>query len=1272
MPPSVARQPVRIARTRPPPPILSKTFFRTLFWVAMAVYFAIAVTLLVLRYGVLPRVDSWRPQIEQAASQALGGEVRIGRVEADWRGLNPRLAFHDVRVHDTGGASPVLDIPSATGVLSWRSVLQLTPRFLSLQIDGVALRLRRDAENRLWAAGRSFSLEGGGEGMSLDDPALKWIAAQKEVVLRGATLVWQDDLRAAPPLTLAQVHLRLRNGPFSHALVLNAAPPPALARGISVRAAIDRSFFSLATLGDLRDTARQWRGQVYAELEDAEPVAWRPWADVPTGAHGRAAFRAWGQLQEGKLAQVTLDLALRDLRMESDELDIGLRMGAFQARLEGAPGDVLAGALEPEMLRTHERDGLALQFTARDMSLRAGAVFDPGLPDLREVSADLSLNRPDDGPLVLRVRQALIENDDLRATLQGEWRDEGSSSAGTADLSGQLERVSLPMLWRYLPSEVSGDARQWLSQGLVAGQVSGAAFTVRGDLAQFPFDGEGDPGNFRVAGSVAGAIVDYAPPRPTRKGWPRLEGLSGTFEMLRDTLSLRTQGGLVRVTPRHAVALETVEAVIPNMNRQGVHVKVEGTSQGDAAAYLALSGASPLGTLLDGLLDDTRATGQWQVPIKLDIPLLDVDDTTVAGSILFDGGEVRQWADIPPLRQVRGRLGFTEKGMSAHDITGQFLGGGFRLNGELASDKPGLAFTGTASAAGIQQLSPSAGLKRLSGQTPYTGKLVMNAAKQVDVYVASDLRGLALDFPAPFGKAAVAPLPLQAEWTAAQDAGPDNRRWLTVTAGENINMLFERHMGQQGGAYFRRGALGVERAASLPEAGMSVSARVPVFDVGAWQVVDEEFSGNGAVAPGVVSGAAASAGAKPGATKPAQAAASRDETLFPGVQRISLQAGKLQMGGHTFDDANLYATRPAADQWRVELASRQAEGAVSWREASGAIAGQVTARFKRLALGEAPEPGAHDKPAPKPEGDEEPNFSEDALSDLPGVDLRVDSLALYGRELGELDLEGTNQERGRRWQLDRLTLKTPEGTLSATGTWRTSGLDRGLTTDARLEVSDLGKLLGRLGFPDRVSGGHGEIKGKLAWRNLPWRHDYADLTGTLDASLDNGRFVHLKSRSARLLELLSLQSAQRLARLDLNPVSALREGFPFDTLRTQQRFANGRVSTEGFKVTGPAATIVLAGSTDLINEQLDLHAVVIPNLDASGAAIAAGIAVNPIIGIGAFLTQWLLKAPLARAMTAEYSVQGNWEDPKVEPIDTSATGLKVERSTDRLPEPVGN
>lgn len=74
---------------------------------------------------------------------------------------------------------------------------------------------------------------------------------------------------------------------------------------------------------------------------------------------------------------------------------------------------------------------------------------------------------------------------------------------------------------------------------------------------------------------------------------------------------------------------------------------------------------------------------------------------------------------------------------------------------------------------------------------------------------------------------------------------------------------------------------------------------------------------------------------------------------------------------------------------------------------------------------------------------------------------------------------------------------------------------------------------------------------------------------------------------------------------------------------------------------------------NIVQERWDLKAVVIPNLDASGAAMVTALAVNPLIGLGAFVTQWVLKQPLARAMTMEYAVTGSWDDPKIDPIDAS-------------------
>lgn len=275
------------------------------------------------------------------------------------------------------------------------------------------------------------------------------------------------------------------------------------------------------------------------------------------------------------------------------------------------------------------------------------------------------------------------------------------------------------------------------------------------------------------------------------------------------------------------------------------------------------------------------------------------------------------------------------------------------------------------------------------------------------------------------------------------------------------------------------------------------------------------------------------------------------------------------------------------------------------------------------------------------------------LSDIPAIDLQAKEFRLYGKNLGELQLLGTNLERGRQWRLDKLSITNDAAALNATGAWRLEGADRGLTVDATAKFENVGSFMDRIGLEHVVSGGSGGIKAKVTWRNLPWTHNIADVIGDAEITLDKGRFMHVNSRTARLLELLSLQSLQRLARLDVNPTNLLRDGFPFDTVRGQVKLADGSLRTEGYKINGPVAAIVLAGDVNIVLERWNLKAVVIPNLDASGAAMVTALAVNPLIGLGAFVTQWLLKQPLARAMTMEYAVTGSWDDPQIDPIDAS-------------------
>src|SRR5690606_26150789 len=125
------------------------------FWTAMGVYLLAAAAVLGLRYGVLPRADTWRPDIERAASRALGAEVRIAHVQARWNGLHPRFTLSEVRIADRSGQT-LLEVPQLRAVLSWRSVLAWRPHFLALAAEGIEVSLRRDADNRLWLAGRAI------------------------------------------------------------------------------------------------------------------------------------------------------------------------------------------------------------------------------------------------------------------------------------------------------------------------------------------------------------------------------------------------------------------------------------------------------------------------------------------------------------------------------------------------------------------------------------------------------------------------------------------------------------------------------------------------------------------------------------------------------------------------------------------------------------------------------------------------------------------------------------------------------------------------------------------------------------------------------------------------------------------------------------------------------------------------------------------------------------------------------------------------------------
>lgn len=276
---------------------------RLVGWGVLAAWSLALLVWLTFHWGILPRLDEWRPRIEAYASHALGLPVQIGRIQARSSGWIPAMELDDVVLRDARGRE-ALRLPKVSAALSVSSLLSMQLRFEQLLIDGPRLEVRRDAQGRLRVAGLDVEGDAVGEGGALADRFFE----QHEFVIRGGVLRWVDELRAAPPLELSQVQLVVRNRLNRHDLRLDATPPPAWGQRFTLVARARQPL--LARAGDWQ----RWRGTVHANLPQVLVQELRRHVDLPFQlTRGEGALRAWVDFESGLPKGGTADVALRDV-----------------------------------------------------------------------------------------------------------------------------------------------------------------------------------------------------------------------------------------------------------------------------------------------------------------------------------------------------------------------------------------------------------------------------------------------------------------------------------------------------------------------------------------------------------------------------------------------------------------------------------------------------------------------------------------------------------------------------------------------------------------------------------------------------------------------------------------------------------------------------------------------------------------------------------------------------------------------------------------------
>lgn len=741
---------------------------------------------------------------------------------------------------------------------------------------------------------------------------------------------------------------------------------------------------------------------------------------------------------------------------------------------------------------------------------------------------------------------------------------------------------------KYLPAVLSPALDQWLRTAVLGGNVDQGFFQYQGSIS-------------RDATEVARVISLFFKVRNAnlafQPGWPQLTNVDGDVFVENSGVRIRANKGQLLNTQVSNVAVD-----IPHVSAgQTSHLLVDGDLKGSLQDGMKILQEAPIGT--GQTFAGWQAEGPLQGHINLDIPLVKGQEPKVVVDFSTDGARLKLADPVLELTQLRGDFRFDyTKGLSGKSI--KTVAFDKPVSAEIfAEGKPGAPVTRITASSQIasKRLTDWLGVTQplpLSGDLPYQLQLTLSGnASQLQIN--SNLKGLAVDLPAPFGKTT----------DEARDTdfrmnlqGPERR--IDVGYSNIANLAFSSPPGQFGDG---RGELFLgEGGAIVPDSkGLRVRGALSELDIAPWQAMGERYAGND---PG-------------GSAKQL-------------LSSVDLQIGKLTALGATLDQVGVLLKRSDA-AWALSLDSSKVKGTATLPDSKNAPI-DISLLYVRLP---APDPNAAVvENAPDPLADVDPRK-------IPAANVNITQLFQGEQLMGAWSLKARPTPNGIQLADMNLGLKGIallgnggwEGTPGATSSW----------FKGQVSGKNLADVLKAWGFAPTVTSQEFELNADGRWPGSPAWVGLKRYSGSLDATLKNGQFVEVEggAQALRVFGLLNFNSIGRRLRLDFSDL--LGKGLSYDKVKGLLVASDGvYVTRDPITMTGPSTNLELDGTLDMVRDRVNAKLLVTLPV-TNNLPIAALIVGAPAIGGALFLVDKLLGDRVSRFASVQYKVEGPWKEPKI-------------------------
>ncbi|EFF0290926.1 TPA: AsmA2 domain-containing protein [Escherichia coli] len=1227
----------------------------------------------------LPHLDAWRPEILNKIESATGMPVEASQLSASWQNFGPTLEAHDIRAElKDGGEFSVKRVTLALDV--WQSLLHMRWQFRDLTF----WQLRFRTNTPITSGGSDDSLEAShisdlflrqfdhfdlrdsevsfltpsGQRAELAIPQLTWLNDPRRHRAEG--LVSLSSLTGQHGVMQVRMDLRDDEGLLSNGRVWLQADDidlkPWLGKWMQDNIALETAQFSLegwmtidkgdVTGGDvwLKQGGASWLGEkethtlsvdnLTAHITRENP-GWqfsipdtritmdgKPW---PSGA----LTLAWIPEQDvgGKDNKRSDELRIRASNLELAGLE-GIR--PLAAKLSPALGDVWRSTQPSGKINTlaldiplQAADKTRFQASWSDLAWKQWKL----LPGAEHFSGTLS-GSVENGLLTASMKQAKmpyetvfrapLEIADGQATISWLNNDKGFQLDGrNIDVKakavharggfrylqpandepwlGILAGISTDdgsQAWRYFPENLMGkDLVDYLSGAIQGGEADNATLVYGGNPQLFPY--KHNEGQFEVLVPLRNAKFAFQP------DWPALTNLDIELDFINDGLWMKTDG-----VNLGGVRASNLTAVIPDYSKE--KLLIDADIKGPGKAVGPYFDETPLKDSLGATLQELQLDGDVNARLHLDIPL-NGELVTAKGEVTLRNNSLFIKPLDSTLKNLSGKFSFINGDLQSEPLTASWFNQ--PLNVDFSTKEGAKAYQVAVNLNGNWQpaktgVLPEAVNEALSGSVAWDGKvgidLPYHAGATYNVELNGDLKNVSSHLPSPLAKPAGEPLPVNVKVD-----GNLNSFDLTGQAGADNHFNSRWLLGQKLTLDRAIWAADSKTLPPLPEQS-GVELNMPPMNGAEWLALFQK-------------GAAESVGG----------AAS-----FP--QHITLRTPMLSLGNQQWNNLSI-VSQPTANGTQVEAQGREINATLAMRNNAPWLA-NIKYLYYNPSVAKTRVDSTPSSPFPTTE---RINFR-----GWPDAQIRCAECWFWGQKFGRIDSDLTIS--GDTLTLTNGLIDTGFSRLTADGEWvnnpgneRTSlkGKLRGQKIDAAAEFFGVTTPIRQSSF---------NVDYDLHWRKAPWQPDEATLNGIIHTQLGKGEITEINTGHAgQLLRLLSVDALMRKLRFDFRDTFG--EGFYFDSIRSTAWIKDGVMHTDDTLVDGLEADIAMKGSVNLVRRDLNMEAVVAPEISAT-VGVAAAFAVNPIVGAAVFAASKVLGPLWSKVSILRYHISGPLDDPQINEV----------------------